>query len=279
MTNRKLLASAIACCGVITLVLSGCTTESGDKDVEDHSSSSSPYPVEPTLATIKHRGTVKICTTGDYRPFTYRDPDTKEWSGIDIDMAKDFAERLEAKPEFVQTSWDDFTSSMQKQCDIGMGGLSINTDRASQLYMSDATVQDGKTPIALCTDKEKYNSVDKINDDSVDVITPRGGTNEEFADENFPNANVIKWDDNNTIFDQIIAGDADVMVTDAPETKWVAHTEKELCAINPGKPLSFSEQGYAVRLGDDEMLQYVNTWLHIVKNDGTYDEAEESWFG
>ncbi|MBM6590330.1 transporter substrate-binding domain-containing protein [Brevibacterium sp. RIT 803] len=39
------------------------------------------------------------------------------------------------------------------------------------------------------------------------------------------------------------------------------------------------EQGYAVRLGDEEMLQYVNTWLHIVKNDGTNDKAEESWFG
>jgi cyclohexadienyl dehydratase len=127
--------------------------------------------------------------------------------------------------------------------------------------------------------KEKYDSVKKINDESVDVITPVGGTNEEFAEKHFPDANIIKWDDNNTIFDQIVAGDADVMVTDAPETKWVSHTEEQLCAVNPGTPLNFSEQGYAVRLGDEEMLEYVNTWLRIVKNDGTYSTAEKKWYG
>lgn len=279
MTDRKLIAQTITGCSFIALLMSGCTFGGNDKDAADTGTTSGSSPEEATLARIDDSGTVRICTTGDYRPFTYRDPDTKKWSGIDVDMAKDFAQRLEAKPKFVQTTWDDFTTTMQKDCDIGMGGLSINTERASQLYMSDATVQDGKTPITLCENKNKYDSVKKINDEAVDVITPVGGTNEDFAVDNFPDANVIKWDDNNTIFDQIVAGDADVMVTDAPETKWIAHTEKELCAINPGKPLSFSEQGYAVRLGDEEMLQYVNTWLHIVKNDGTYDKAEESWFG
>ena len=279
MTARRLIPQTIAVSGVVALMLSGCTAGGNDTDAGDAEDSADSYPLEKTLPRIENSGTVRICTTGDYRPFTYLDPDTKKWSGIDIDMAKDLAQRLEAKPEFVQTTWDDFATTMQKDCDIGMGGLSITTERASQLYMSDATVQDGKTPITLCENKGKYDSIDKINDDAVDVITPMGGTNEDFAEENFPDANVIKWDDNNTIFEQIIAGDADVMVTDAPETKWVAHTEKELCAVKPEKPLTFSEQGYAVRLGNDEMLQFVNTWLHIVKNDGTYDEAEEKWFG
>lgn len=274
MTHRRMLAWTIPT--AIAISLSGCTSAGTTGD--DSDSSSNGYPVQPTLAKIKSSGVVKICTTGDYRPFTFLDPDSREWSGIDIDMGKDFAKRLDAKPEFVQTSWDDFTATMQQDCDIGMGGLSITTDRASELYMSDATVQDGKTPITLCENTSKYDSVNKINDDSVEVITPKGGTNEEFAEENFPDAHVIKWDDNNTIFDQIIRGDADVMVTDAPETKWVANTEDELCAVNPSHPLNFSEQGYAVRLGDEEMLQYVNTWLRIAKHDHTYAAAEESWF-
>lgn len=279
MTVRRLIAQTIAVSSVLALILSGCTAGENDKDAANTESSSESYPILSTLARIDETGTLRICTTGDYRPFTYLDPDTKKWSGIDIEMAKELAQSLEAKPEFVQTKWDDFAATLKEDCDIGMGGLSITTDRASQLYMSDPTVQDGKTPITLCENKGKYDAVGKINDDSVDVITPVGGTNEEYAEANFPEANVIKWKDNNTIFDQIIAGDADVMVTDAPETKWVAHTEKELCAVNPGKPLTFSEQGYAVRLGNDDMLQYVNTWLHIVQNDGTYSDAEESWFG
>ena len=271
MIHTRVIARSLAVIGAATLLLSACST------AKDPSESSSQ--AESALQRIEGSGTVKICTTGDYRPFTYLDPNTDEWSGIDIDMAKNLAASLGAEVELVQTSWDDFTADMQDTCDVGVGGLSISTERAAQMYMSDATVQDGKTPITLCQSKEKYDSIKKINDESVDVITPVGGTNEEFAETHFPDANIIKWDDNNTIFDQIVAGDADVMVTDAPETKWVSHTEEQLCAVNPGTPLNFSEQGYAVRLGDEEMLEYVNTWLRIVKNDGTYSTAEKKWYG
>jgi len=271
MVHTRVIARSLAVIGAATLLLSACST------AKDPSESSSQ--AESALQRIEGSGTVKICTTGDYRPFTYLDPNTDEWSGIDIDMAKNLAASLGAEVEFVSTSWDDFTADMQDSCDVGVGGLSISTERATQMYMSDATVQDGKTPITLCQSQEKYDSIEKINDESVDVITPVGGTNEEFAEKHFPDANIIRWDDNNTIFDQIVAGDADVMVTDAPETKWVSHTEQKLCAVNPGTPLNFSEQGYAVRLGDEEMLEYVNTWLRIVKNDGTYSAAEKKWYG
>lgn len=274
-------APTIAGFCAVALALAGCTsTGASDQNAAEDSTPTESQGSFPTLNRIESSGVVKICTTGDYRPFTYFDPKAKEWSGIDVDMGRTFADDLDAKPEFVRIGWDEFPSKIRKgACDIGMGGLSITTERAAQLYMSDPTAQDGKTPITQCGKVDKYDSIDKINDDDVEVITPKGGTNEEFAAEHFPEAKVIKWDDNNTIFDQIIKGEADVMVTDAPETKWVAHEEPELCAVNPDKPLNFSEQGYAIRSGDDQMLEYLNTWLRITQHDGTYAGAEKKWFG
>ncbi|NUS74060.1 MAG: transporter substrate-binding domain-containing protein, partial [Corynebacteriales bacterium] len=43
---------------------------------------------------IKEKGVLKVCTTGDYRPFTYLDPQTNDFTGIDIDMAKHLAGKL-----------------------------------------------------------------------------------------------------------------------------------------------------------------------------------------
>jgi len=56
------------------------------------------------LQQVKERGSVRVCTTGDYRPFTYKDPRTGAYSGIDVTMAQDLAARLGVKVEWVPTT-------------------------------------------------------------------------------------------------------------------------------------------------------------------------------
>ena len=121
MIHTRAIARSLAVIGAATLLLSACST------AKDPSESSSQ--AESALQRIEDSGKVKICTTGDYRPFTYLDPNTDEWSGIDIDMAKNLAASLGAEVEFVSTSWDDFTADMQDSCDVGVGGLSISTEQ------------------------------------------------------------------------------------------------------------------------------------------------------
>lgn len=279
---------------VAALVLAGCSGTSnlpGSVDGPGTSppSVSVPGTQAPSSASAKSSGStldrvtqskrLRICTTGDYRPFTYLDPKSKTWSGIDVSMAKDLAELLGAKPEFVQVTWDTLLKDVKSKCDIGVGGISITTDRAQEVFLSDPTLRDGKTPITLCDQVADYDTIGEINRSSVKVITPVGGTNEKFADEHFSKAHIIKWKNNNTIFKEIEAGRADVMVTDASETKWVAHKNPKLCAVSPDKPFTFSQQGYLVHRGDMVMLEFVNKWLNIAKHDGTYAAAEKPWFG
>jgi cyclohexadienyl dehydratase len=262
----------LALCAV--LFLSGCSVpapESGD---------GTEAAAEATrLTSVAEAGTLKVCTTGDYRPFTYLDPHTGEWSGIDITMAKNLAESMGAEPEFIQTTWKDLMPDFLSECDIAVGGVSISMERAQQAYYSEATLDEGKTPITLCENVEKYDTVKEINQPGVRSITPIGGTNEKFADANYPKGEIIRFEDNNKIFDEIIAGRADVMTTDASETRWVANEHPELCAVHPDQPFNFSQKAYLLPLGDDEFQEYVNQWLNMAKNDGTLAAAEKPWFG
>lgn len=256
------------------LFLSGCSApapESGDDQ--------KPASDSTRLASAIEAGTLKVCTTGDYRPFTYLDPETGEWSGIDITMAKDLAESMGIEPEFIQTSWKDLMPDFLSKCDMAVGGVSISMERAQQAYYSEATLDEGKTPITLCENVEKYDTIKEINQPGVRSITPIGGTNEKFADSNYPDGEIIRFEDNNKIFDEIIAGRADVMTTDASETRWVANEHPELCPVHPDKPFNFSQKAYLLPLGDDEFQEYVNQWLNMAKNDGTLAAAEKPWFG
>ncbi|MFG2142399.1 transporter substrate-binding domain-containing protein [Streptomyces sp. NPDC048650] len=230
------------------------------------------------LDAVPRRGVLRVCTTGDYRPFSYRDPRTGKYTGIDIQMARDLAKSLDARPRYVATTWAKLVGDLAAgRCDIGMGGVSITLARARAVAFSEPTRTDGKTPIVRCADKDKYRTLDRIDRPGTKVIVNPGGTNEEFARAHIKRAALTVHPDNTTIFDEIVAGRADVMMTDAGETRYQAKVHPQLCSVHPDKPFSFSEKAYALPRGDGEFTAYVNQWVHLATHDGTYRTYEDVW--
>ncbi|MFG3119028.1 transporter substrate-binding domain-containing protein [Streptomyces sp. NPDC048197] len=232
------------------------------------------------LDTVPRRGVLRVCTTGDYRPFSYRDPGTGSYRGVDIDMARDLARSLDAEPRYVPSTWAGLVGDLAAgRCDIAMGGVSITLARARSVAFSEPTRTDGKTPIVRCADKDKYGTLDQIDRPGTTVIVNPGGTNEEFARAHIKHAALKVHPDNTTIFNEIIAGRADVMMTDASETRYQAKLHPELCSVHPDKPFTFSEKAYALPRGDHDFTAYVNQWVHLATHDGTYRKYENAWMG
>ncbi|MFF3748802.1 transporter substrate-binding domain-containing protein [Streptomyces kronopolitis] len=221
---------------------------------------------------------LKVCTTGDYRPLTYRDPSTGNFSGIDIDMARSFADYLDARLVFVQTSWptlmDDITT--QGKCDIAMGGISVTPQRQQQANFTQSYLQDGKTPITTSGNAERFQTLKQINRKDVKVIVNPGGTNAAFVKEHLPDATVITWPDNTTIFEQIIRGRADVMITDSIEAKYQASQNPRLVAVHPDAPFTASEKSYMLPKGSP-LTNPADTWLTDALKDGTFQHAYDRW--
>lgn len=275
--------SRIALVAALTVLLAaGCSARDTGEEPGPHLGEQS------RLDEILDRGTLNVCTTGDYRPFTYLDPDADAtayldpeddgFTGIDVDMARDLAEELEVGIAWTQTSWDGLMDDFLAHCDIAVGGISVSTARAKQVYFSAPLMEDGKTPITRCENVDDYRTIEQINQPGVRSIVPSGGTNEIFAEEHYPDGELIRHD-NNTIFDELVAGNADVMTTDASEVLWVANEYEELCAVNPGEPFDYFEKAFMLPRGDDVFKHYVDQWLNIALNDGTYDRVVEPWFG
>ncbi|GAA0461057.1 transporter substrate-binding domain-containing protein [Streptomyces olivaceiscleroticus] len=237
------------------------------------------YRTAPTLLdTVPRRGTLRVCTTGDYRPFTSRDRKTEKYSGIDIDMARDLAKSLDAKPTFVPTTWASLVADLDGgRCDIAVGGVSITLPRARKLAFSEPTRTDGKTPIVRCEDKKKYRTLKDIDKPETTVVVNPGGTNEEFARDQLEKAKIKVHKDNNTIFDEIVEGRADVMMTDASETLYQAKLHPELCSVHPDKPFTFAEKAYALPRDDTRFKEYVDQFVHLATHDGTYEKYEDEW--
>jgi cyclohexadienyl dehydratase len=231
------------------------------------------------LDDIVKRGTLRVGMTGDYLPFTYLDKATQKFRGFDVDMAEALGKALGVKVDYVQTAWPQLTGDFEAdKFDIAMGGISITLDRQKKGMFSTPIMREGKTPIARCADKDKYATLSDIDRSGVRVIVNPGGTNERFARAHVKNTEIRVYNDNVTIFDQIAKGDADLMMTDASETRYQQKLHAGvLCAVHPDQPFDFAEKAYWLQR-DAALKDFVDQWLHIAREDGSFRKIYADWF-
>lgn len=220
------------------------------------------------LAKILHSGVLRVGTTGDYPPFSFMDKTSGEYSGVDVDLARNLASSLGVELQFVHTSWPGLMADLAaNKYDVGMSGISRTLLRQRTAFFSDAYSAGGKTPIARCDAVTELNSLHKIDQSSVRVIVNPGGTNEKFVRKHINHAQIMVYPDNTRIFHQIIERRADVMVTDAIEVKLQQHLHPELCATMPGKFLTEVDKAFLMPQ-DSELKEYVDVWLAQQKRSG-----------
>lgn len=232
----------------------------------------------PTLERIAERGEVRVGLSGDYKPFSWEEPEGT-FRGLDVDMAESLAGDLDAKLVIVRTSWPTLMEDLAAgKFDIGMGGITVTAARKEAAFFSDPILTDGKAPVARCEDKERFSTLSGIDREGVRVIVNPGGTNEEFARANITRATLILHRDNASVFDEIAAGRADVMITDAIETRIVEREYDGLCATNPDAPFTQAEKAYL--LPQDAVFKArVDDWLGRLEAIGASQAIIRKWTG
>jgi cyclohexadienyl dehydratase len=233
-------------------------------------------PASSRLDEVIARGTLRACTTGDYKPYSYYRPDGT-FEGIDIDMTESLAKSLGVKAEFVKTTWSNLMNDFLAKCDVAVGGVSTSLERQKRAFFTEPYQVDGKVPIVRCDDVAKYQTVAQIDQPATRVIVNPGGTNERFARQFLPHAALTVYPDNVTIFKQILAGKADVMVTDASETLLQQKLNPGLCSVHPDQPFQYGEKAWMVPRGDVVFQQYVDQWLHLLRASGDYQAISDKW--
>ncbi len=223
-----------------------------------------PHRLRQILAT----GSLRVGTTGDYAPFSHAAGDTSVFTGIDIDLANDLGRALGVDVQFVRTSWpalmDDLASGAY---DIAMSGVSRTLSRQRVAFLSPPYYAGGKTPVARCDRAGEFGSLKDIDRQGVRLIVNPGGTNEAFVRQHVSRAEVLVYPDNRTIFQQIIDGTADLMITDRIEVELQVAEAPELCATM-ANTLNYQEKAFLLPQ-DPVWSEYVATWLSLRLADGT----------
>lgn len=82
------------------------------------------------LQRIRDAGEIVVSTDPEYPPQSFLDPETEEFDGFDIAVAREIAERLEVDIRFETPEWETITAgSWSNRWDMSVGSMTVTTDR------------------------------------------------------------------------------------------------------------------------------------------------------
>jgi cyclohexadienyl dehydratase len=202
-------------------------------------------------------GTLRVGTTGDYKPFSFDDKGSYE--GFDIAVARSFAKQLGVKLKLVKTTWKTLMADLAAdRYDIGMSGITRTIARQKEARFSQGYVMFGKTILVNKDDATRFASLADVDKKGVRIGVNPGGTNEKFVKANIKNAEVVMFESNLAIPQAVADKKVDVMITDSVEALYYAATDPRLAAPLAGNPFTRSELGYLMPASAERLQDTVN---------------------
>ena len=165
------------------------------------------------LQSILANGELRVGTTGDWNPMTMIDPNSKERTGFDIDIANALATDMGVKVVFVPTTWKTLVNGVVADKYDMTSSASLSPKRALVAGYSGSYFAVEDVPLMLRKNKGKYNSWEDLNNPSVTVAVTLGTVQEKRAEALFDKSKIIKVSSPARDYQEVLAGRADISMT------------------------------------------------------------------
>ncbi len=233
---------------------------------------------EGVLQDILKRGTLRVGMS-TFVPWAMRD---KEGNliGFEIDVATKVAEDMGVKVEFVPTAWSGIIPALiAKKFDVIIGGMSITPKRNLTVNFTIPYAHSGQQMAASKQLAGDFTTKEQFNASSVTIACRRGATPCNAAQKLFPKAQVRRFDDDAQAFQEVVNGNAHAMISSAPKPRfWSdAHPDKIFLPFG-GENLTKGDEGFAMRKGDADALNFFSNWIRVNTSNGWIGERHDYWF-
>lgn len=272
MYKRFLLALIL---GLLIGVLAACGDSSKDEEKADTNESESANEEEATNDEASDKEVYTVATDNGYVPFEYLDEDSGELVGFDIDLINALAEEAGIEIEFEVLEFDGIVAGVSSgRFDVGIAGMTITEERQETIDFTQPYYEAGLI-LAVKEGNEEIQSIDDV--DGKVVSTRTGSTSQEYLEEN-TEAKAEAFPQIVEAYQNVLAGRADAVLYDLPNVLFYSEKEAGGELKTVGEKLTGEDYGIAFPKGS-ELRDVIDDALTTLKENGTYDDIYEEWFG
>ncbi len=263
--SRRLFGSAVAMAAVVALAAPAAAQQARQA-----------LSSESVIETIKQRGAIKIGLSL-FIPWSMRDKNG-ELIGFELDVGRKLAADMGVEAEFVPTSWDGIIPALVAgKFDAIISGMSITANRNLTVNFTEPYAFSGLAILANKTMTEGMSQAD-YNSPDVTFTARRGATPATVIANAFPKANLLLFDEDGASTQEVLNGKAHATMASEPTPSREVRKYPDTLHIPFETMFDPRGEGFAIRKGDPDALNFFNNWISHNWRTGWLHERHDYWF-
>jgi ABC-type amino acid transport substrate-binding protein len=264
-----LIAFALA-----ALTFAACGNDDDEDGAEEPAAEVEEFPAGTTLGEIQNKGEIVIGVKFDVPPFGFKNPQTGEVEGFDVDLGRAVAEKLGVEPRFREAISDNRIPFLQDgTVDLILSTMTITGERDQEIDFSEPYYIAGGR--VLVPEDSDIQGIEDLGGRR--VCTARGSTYQETIAAEAPDADLRLIDTYSECFELIQDGAVDAVSTDNVILTGMIVQDDTLKMV--GEEFTTEPYGAGIAQGDAELQEFVDEVIAEYKEDGRWEEAYQEWVG
>ena len=268
---KKLFALLLTMAMVLSLAACGGKKEEPAPTEEP---AKTEEPAAPELTTVTP-GKLTVATSPDFAPYEFYAIDESgnaNLAGFDMALAQYIADYLGLELEVVPMDFDGVLAEVTAgNVDLGMAGLSPDPERMEAMDFSDIYYMGGQSLVVTQANKDKWASLEELNDPSVSIGAQLASIQYDLAMENTPDADVVQLAKVTDVVSELLGGKLDAGYIETVVAESYAKNYPDLY-IAFDVPYEVEGSAIGVVKGNEALLAGVNEAIAAALADGSMDE-------
>jgi len=232
---------------------------------------------ESVIERVQKKRVIRVGMS-TFVPWAMRDK-TGKLIGFEIDVARQLADDMGVKVEFVPTNWSGIIPALLTgKFDVIIGGMGITPKRNLKVNFSDPYDFTGMSLVSHRKKADGFVSLADFNKKEVTIAVRIGTTAEMAAKKYMPDATFKLFENESQALQELHLGRVHAVVASAPLPRFQALKYPNKLMIPLQEDFTKEPIGFVVRKGDHDALNYLNNWIRVKQSDGFLSETKHYWF-
>jgi polar amino acid transport system substrate-binding protein len=202
-----------------------------------------------------------------------------KYIGFEIDVANELARDMGVKLKFKEYQWDEMIPALKKgEIDIIASGLSITPKRSLEINFSAPYSSSGYSVVSNLSLTKDFTSIKDLNSEKVYIAVVKGTVSADLAKRIFPNAKLDIKDTADEATSAVINGTVNAFVSSSPIPEFITLKHPNEVDLPLKKPLLTTKEAFAINKNNQEMLNFLNSWIIAHQASEWISSSHQYWF-